>query len=349
MPQRDISVDAAKGTSIVLVVCWHVGGLDFLHGMNEPLLLLRMPLFFFASGLFAVGAMRMDFGDFFRRKLSSLLYLYVVWAFLLYLGTDLIREVAYGTPYTLSERFHLFTDPPDTIWFIYALALVYLAGWLTARLPSAVVVGGAVALYIYSIHTVPLVGAPFLHKVLRALPFFLIALRYGPAILAFSRTQSAHWPLFLAVFLALAMGTVGSGLDRVGPVPLAVGLLGIVAVMATARAFRTTAPVRFLAHVGQNSFYVYVMHRGVITVLTVAMVTLEVPQSLMTDLGRIALAVVVPLAVGRWVVRPYLPMLERAPWVRGGRGLALPWRGVPVGARTGPLQVKRRPSDQPSL
>lgn len=319
MPRRDISVDAAKGTSIILVVFWHVGGLNLLHGMNEPLLLLRMPLFFFASGLFAAGAMRMDFADFFRRKFSSLLYLYVVWTFLLYLGTDLIKEFVYGTPYTLSERFHLFTDPPDTIWFIYALALVYLAGWLTARVPSSVVVGGAVALYFYSIHTHPLVGAPFPHKVLRALPFFLIALRFGPAILAFVRAQAGRWVLLLGGFAGLAVLTVGTGLDRIGPVTLAVGLLGIVAVMATARTFPATAPVRFLAHVGRNSFYVYTMHRGVITVLMVGMVTLEVPQSLLTDLACIALAVIAPLMVGRWVVRPYLPMLERAPWAGEGR------------------------------
>ena len=43
-------IDAAKGLSIFLVVYWHA--VDNRLVMNEALWMLRMPLFFFVSGLF---------------------------------------------------------------------------------------------------------------------------------------------------------------------------------------------------------------------------------------------------------------------------------------------------------
>ncbi|MEL7540907.1 MAG: acyltransferase family protein, partial [Pseudomonadota bacterium] len=80
MPQQRLAhIDAAKGVSIFLVVYWHA--VDDRLVFNEALWMLRMPLFFFVSGLFAAKALELDWRAFLSNKVGNILYLYVFWTF----------------------------------------------------------------------------------------------------------------------------------------------------------------------------------------------------------------------------------------------------------------------------
>ena len=65
-PSRLAHIDAAKGVSIFLVVYWHA--VDARLIFNEALWMLRMPLFFFVSGLFAAKALDLDWRAFLTQK-----------------------------------------------------------------------------------------------------------------------------------------------------------------------------------------------------------------------------------------------------------------------------------------
>lgn len=86
---REVWVDTAKGIAIILVVLFHAiifsdrVGLAWLWPVPAGILdTFRMPLFFFAAGLFASKALGMSFADLTRTRLLRLVWLYVLWSFI---------------------------------------------------------------------------------------------------------------------------------------------------------------------------------------------------------------------------------------------------------------------------
>ena len=121
--------DIAKGISILLVVAWHSTitssdpVLSGFNQVNESLIFLRMPLFFFVSGFFVRKALAMKWQNFLKLRIAHLLWIFVVWAVIadlaFHTGIALLKSgtVSFRNPLTY------FTSPPLTLWFVYALAI----------------------------------------------------------------------------------------------------------------------------------------------------------------------------------------------------------------------------------
>ena len=76
--------DIAKAFSMILLVAYTLAG-DHLY-LNEMLTYVRMPLFFFVSGLFGYRVVTAtSFRELMRDKVTNFIYLYVLWEFILYL------------------------------------------------------------------------------------------------------------------------------------------------------------------------------------------------------------------------------------------------------------------------
>jgi hypothetical protein len=81
----------AKAISIIPLVFWTNVG-DRLY-LNEMLIFVRMPLFFFIFGFFAYRVVpRPGLATFLRNKIGNLLYLHALWIGLLVLGTGLVAR-----------------------------------------------------------------------------------------------------------------------------------------------------------------------------------------------------------------------------------------------------------------
>ena len=82
---RLVYVDSAKGLCVILVVIMHTLTVEDLF--QNLLYVLRMPLFYFCSGLFCAGAMGLNWSRFLATKVSPIFWNYVVWSTIVYFAT----------------------------------------------------------------------------------------------------------------------------------------------------------------------------------------------------------------------------------------------------------------------
>jgi uncharacterized membrane protein YcfT len=312
--------DIAKAISILLLVFWTIVG-DRIY-VNETLILVRMPLFFFVSGLFASRVItRTGTRDFLTDKIGNLLYLYALWIALLFLSTDLVAHLGYGRPIDPWRQLALFWDPLFTIWFLYALAVAFLIARLVRRVPVWIVFAGAFALYLASVASGEWRHLPFLERIVRLFPFFWIGLVALPLADRFVERFHRLWPVATAAFLGLAWMVFDSPLNSWGVLTFAITMVGIAAMLLLARALSGVAWSWPLAVVGASTLYIYVTHKIGLFYLDHVLRQL----GLQSDHVAFEALKVVPIVIaatlfGRWAQRtPWAAWLFAAPWTLARR------------------------------
>ena len=269
-------VDLIKGISVVLVVLMHaalllpglagdstVAGVWNDFGMLlEP---LRMPVFFFVSGMLASSAVQRSWGSN-RQRTWGMGYLYVLWTIILLGITTLFLQ---QTPIDAA------TSLPGTLlfaasgyWYLYALLLFFVIAVVTRRLPPLLVVAAAAALNIFRPLTNDVLASvldPIRPGSLAAmmtlnLVFFLVGVHYkkwGVWVAA-----RANWPTLLLLGSAL----IAAGIYRLNTpdlwqhtfLPLSIGWI-VWAIMAAAIATRWVAPQELGSYLGARTLPIYVM------------------------------------------------------------------------------------------
>lgn len=269
-------VDLIKGLSVVLVVLMHAalllpglagdstvaGVWNDIGTLLEP---LRMPVFFFVSGMLASSAVQRSW-DSNRQRTWGMGYLYVLWTIILLGLTTLFLQ---QTPIEAT------TSLPGTLlfaasgyWYLYALLLFFVIAVVTRRLPPLLVVAAAAALNIFRpltndvlasvldpIHPGSLAAMMTLNLV-----FFLVGVHYkkwGTWVAA-----RANWPTMLLLGSAL----VTAGIYRLNTpelwqhtfLPLSIGWI-IFAIMAATIATRWEAPRELGSYLGARTLPIYVM------------------------------------------------------------------------------------------
>jgi uncharacterized membrane protein YcfT len=313
---RVLWADIAKAFSMILLVAWTLIGDKFF--VNEMLIFLRMPLFFFVSGLFAWRMItRTSFSDLMRDKVLNFLYLYVLWETLLFLLRNVPQHFLHGRSLSFAHQLSLLWEPIFNIWFLYALALAFLVAWLLRRVPAWIVLVAAVALYLASVASGEWRFLGFVERLVRLFPFFWLGLMVRPMAGRFVDANYRFWPLPAAVFLVAAYFVYDPRWLGIGVLTFSVSLVGIVALLLFARQLAELSPVaRVLAIVGGSTLYIYVMHKIVIFYLEVAMnnAGLVFPAR---DFVLLPVVVAVCTIAGRWMARePAFAWLLGAPWLR---------------------------------
>lgn len=144
---RVLWVDYAKGLSIFLVVAYHV-----MNGfakrpdvfavprawdlfINPTFEMVRMPLFFFVSGLFIGRSAQKDARTFITDKLGAIAWPYVIWstiqtvvAIVLAGSRTQVTTPLRDLPYALAFR------PVDQFWFLYVLFLALMLYFALVKL-----------------------------------------------------------------------------------------------------------------------------------------------------------------------------------------------------------------------
>ena len=128
-------VDIAKGIATLLVVYRHVligvkrSGIEiipFLLQLNEMVYSFRMPLFFILSGFFfAKSVAKRSRGEFSILKVRSLIYPYLVWAFI-QVSLQIILSDYSNSNRTIKDYSYILLQPRaiDQLWFLFC-ALQY--------------------------------------------------------------------------------------------------------------------------------------------------------------------------------------------------------------------------------
>jgi uncharacterized membrane protein YcfT len=267
-------VDAARGVCIVLVSLFHAGLVfagpyGVTNGIwpevSDVLAPLRMPLFFFVSGLLARGALTRPLART-RRRTVGLFYLYALWTLLHLYVAALWRGWALPDPGLAALAALL----PAGSWYLYALVVFFLVAVAADRLLRGSAVWVLLPALVLSV-CAPMVdtvsagllpwpyGPVFFGSMAANLVWFLAGV-FGSAALAAVRARATWWRLAasVAVFAALTSVAFGMGVQRD-----AKPLLSLVALFAALQLF-ALVPLdnpagRLVAAIGRRTLPIYVM------------------------------------------------------------------------------------------
>ena len=310
-------IDSAKGLCVILVVVLHTLTVEDLF--NNLLFILRMPLFFFCSGLFCVAAMKLNWTRFLTTKVFAILWIYVVWTMLVYFSSFALWDLIQGQQVDFVRPLKLFWQPAQTLWFLYALAITYVLTKVVIRAPVIIGVSFAVFMYSLSMHQADLMSASFPYKVARFFPFFYLAFLLKDIIPVYVSALRSYWYLWLSMFFGLTYLAFESSYIEVGPLGLVLGLLGIFAVLCLFSIFEQTKWVKLLAWIGKRSIFIFVIHRIPLFYANKWLQGTDYYGDTSIELLVVVAVLVISLLIGEVLSRVANQYLFVAPWAVGGK------------------------------
>jgi fucose 4-O-acetylase-like acetyltransferase len=282
-PVRIAWLDYAKGIGIILVVYGHVisglsnaGVLQTISVASKQALDLsvqgiytfHMPLFFFLSGLLLkdhqlkTDRQRLIFA---KKKISSLMYPYLIWSIIFGATINLFSENLNRTGISwASIPYQIAFNPTSHMWFLYALCLINLAVLGLKRfLPTWMVLGLSIAAQL---------GASLISGIISYVMYLSIYFVLGNWL----STNFLNPKLKLKSYQYGLLGVLGVGIYIAGsitiltrfdlshsPPPLIYNIFAILGILMTICLSYGLAQAnqwRWLKILGENSFYIYILH-----------------------------------------------------------------------------------------
>ena len=277
--QRILWIDAVRGVTISLVVLLHAAVVLVVwfpaveSGPLEPVMkgiqflrLVRMPAFFFCSGLVFSFAIVRGWSWFLRRRMRFALWVVTVWT-----GISLAVEAAglhlypqSATPFVQAGQ--LFWVPYGNLWFIYAMLSVSALALVLRPLPLPVQ-HLAVLLIGLAAMSVDNTGLPAGLRLLAgglaqdALVFFMLGVWWGPALVRlFDNRRAALAALFIlpaaGVIILRQFTPAGIWLPVLVMLPMTVGFLAAIRILSGWQ-----PGARLFAAIGRRSLEVFLLHQ----------------------------------------------------------------------------------------
>ncbi|QIS41301.1 acyltransferase family protein [Clavibacter capsici] len=296
-------VDAAKGIAIILVVLYHAilfsgeaGITSRWSTIASTLSTFRMPLFFFAAGLFAAKALGSSLGQLVRRRVVRLLWIYVLWS-AIWLAVTAFAPTAGSGPSGVAGLLLLPVRPDANTWFVYALAVYFVLAWLLRRLPVWLQLAPAVALTVLLETNALRSGDVTLDKMGMYFTFFLLAVHSGRRVMALaSRVRAWHAAAAALTYVGLTGAASVASLHYVPGVQLVLSAVAVITGVAVSVVLSRLRGARWLIALGSRTLPVYLLHFFPILLLTallgpaagsLAPVALLIPPAL-TVIGVVA-------------------------------------------------------------
>ena len=271
---RDLSLDAAKGVGIILVVIGHawrgldsagmIGDPDLFRAIDTLIYNFHMPLFFLLSGMtFEAWALKRPAPEAAFSRVTRLIWPLVLWTYL-FAGARLAAGDAANTQVSGWQSLAFFPLPPrDHFWFLWALFLQHLAVLALIRAvgrPLGAATWAALAVVV-------ILGSSFTPVGLNAWTFgaltyagaFLTGLALGPAGLP--AKGALAFGLAAAVFIGLQV--VSFQLPESLLTRQILGIVLSLAFLAMVRVASLSGPgpaLRLLAFLGVSSMGIYLAH-----------------------------------------------------------------------------------------
>jgi uncharacterized membrane protein YcfT len=258
-------VDVAKGICIVLVVLMHstlgvekaTGSETWLHPFIDWARPFRMPDFFLISGLFLASRIDRPWRAYLDTKVVHFAYFYVLWLTIQFTlkAPGMIAEQ--GAVQTLESYLVSFIEPFGTLWFIYLLAVFFVATKLMRGVAPWLVFTGAAALHMLA----PQTGFTLPDEFASRFVFFYTGYALAPLVFRLA-SDIASCPRalvagLLLVWAAAEAAAVYSGVADMPVLELVVSYIGIGAVVALSVILTGTASGRVLGYCGLHSIAIY--------------------------------------------------------------------------------------------
>lgn len=273
-------INTLKGACILLVVLYHVvlpgfqGTLKYLSAgfipadmwvtFNTVLSPLRMPAFFFVSGLLAAnGIINRPWKKVFTSRITNLFYLYILWSFIQWIfiygisteitGQRISHNLNASYAGSLLEFIKLTFLAMTTSWYLYGLAIYFFIAKMFRQQPLILLVIAVALNYLAVEKVIPLWGP---QSVTQYFVYFLLGAYWSSVMLKLSewrRENILPW----AALAVLAGIHVFFGLDK----SLFLCVLTILCSVALCRFLNTRFNMSALNWVGKNTLQIYVIHR----------------------------------------------------------------------------------------
>ncbi len=295
-------VDFSKGICIILVVLLHTtngvekafGMESWLHGFIEWARPFRMPDFFLIAGLFLSRRIDRPWRSYFDTKVVHFAYFYIIWMTVWYVLKlpEFIGQQGLESAlllYPLS-----FIQPLGTLWFIYLLAVFFVATKLLRNAPVVVIWLAAAVLHAMHIET----GARVIDEFAARFVFFYSG--YAFAAYAFSvadfidKQKTASTLNGLVIWAVLNAWLVFGGWSLLPVVELAMGYAGTAAVIAVGVLLSKFNFGKFVGYCGQNSILIFLSYFIFMAGTRIVLLKLDI----INDPGLVALIVTAVAVVG---------------------------------------------------
>ncbi|MDW8846746.1 acyltransferase family protein [Erwinia sp. MMLR14_017] len=273
-------VNSLKGTCILLVVLYHVvlpGYAEMITHLtagffpaklwvafNNYLSPLRMPAFFFVSGLLAANAIvNRPWKQVFTSRVTNLFYLYFLWGVIQWLmingvsgeimGDHLSDNVNAAWAATPLQFIKLMLLAMSSSWYLYALGLFFLFAKLFHKQKGLMLLVAIALNYAAVVKAIPGWGPESLSQYFL---FFLFGAFYSSTMMRWSewhRSNLVPW----AILGALTVVHVMMGMHE----SLFLCVIAILCCIALFRTLNHYFSMRWLNWIGKNTLQIYVLHR----------------------------------------------------------------------------------------
>ena len=260
--------DIAKGIGIILVVYGHclrgltsaglISEFSFVRVTDYVIYTFHMPLFFFISGIFVRNAISKGTAQFWRNRLLTIVYPYLLWSILQgSLQVALAGSHISNTQISIDHLYVILWQPISPFWFLYALFFSSGIAYLTRSLNTVPLVALAAILFLLSHAIFPWQVADIAYANFYLSLGILVAAKLPrPESITEHASPIMLWGAF---GVATAIGYLVHIPERMW-VPSA--LLAIGAILASCKNIESHAHklTRLLATIGRASMAIYVMH-----------------------------------------------------------------------------------------
>ncbi len=279
--KKDIAwVNSLKGACILLVVLYHVvlpGYADMVTHLtagffpaklwvafNNTLSPLRMPAFFFVSGLLAANAIvNRPWKQVFTSRVTNLFYLYFLWGLIQWLmingvsgeimGDHLSDNINAAWASTPWEFLKLMLLAMSSSWYLYALGLFFVFAKLFRQQKVLMMLVAAALNYAAIVKAIPGWGPESLSQYFI---FFLFGAFYSSTMIRWSEWHRSN------VLPWAAIGVLAGIHAMVGlPKSLFMCVIAILFCIAACRALNSRFSMSWLNWIGKNTLQIYVLHR----------------------------------------------------------------------------------------
>lgn len=313
-------IDLAKGICIILVVLLHstygaekaLGEQGWLHGFVEWARPFRMPDFFLLAGLFLSHRISRSWRSYLDTKVVHFAYFYFIWMSIWYVLKlpEFISQQ--GLMSALLQYPVSFVQPLGTLWFIYMLAVFFVAAKLLIRVPVVVVWSATAVLHALQVDT----GIRVVDEFAARFIYFYSGYVFAPCVFGWAEMVRSQKPAtFINGFVIWAVVNgwlVSGGWSRVPGVELAMGYAGSAAVVATGLFVSRFSISGVLRYCGENSIKIFLSYFIFMAGTRVVLMKLgwhKGPDTL--ALMICAAGVIGPLLAGKAVERTKLAYLFR--------------------------------------
>lgn len=302
-------VDMAKGLTIVLVVMEHttagvgaaLGQLPLVFGaLAEFAKPFRMPLFFLVAGLFAYKALYGDLRKFVDGKIVHFAYFYLLWS-VIQIGLKIAVPHESTWQVTYVDLLMIPVQPFAVLWFIYSLAMFFVAMRLLRDARPVFVFFVALALYFAKIET----GWMLIDEFAWRFIWFVIGV-YGAKqifeLADWARDKPLHAIGLASLMLACVAAVVFSHLVEIRGLELLMGVAGAGSAVALVSVLASAGFGAPLAYIGRHSLYIFLAFFLPMAAMRIGLVRLGVDNGDLVALLTTAFAVVMPIVAYRIVV-----------------------------------------------